>query len=227
MRPYPLQKVTPCRRLRTHARNELSGKRLLIFGRDLAGPRLPPRRAGGFAIRRRIARPNFGARRPPTLIRDAPRVTLRSDAPSTERGRRGRPRTFPATSRSANGFTHLRNALLEDASFDWTAAGPADTNWSNSLVFAAAEGAEPRAVVMFSPDFKWAAERLGRRSRRKHAVATTAECAARPQEVLCRAVAGHCRRSSSTASSGRTTVWTQSAESPIIRDPGKRLALSR
>jgi hypothetical protein len=91
-----------------------------------------------------------------TLIRDAPHVTLRSDTPSKDsQGKNAA--DVPRDVSSAKGFTHLRDALLLDASYDWTAAGPPDTDWSNSLVFAATEGAEPRAVIMFSPDFNWAA----------------------------------------------------------------------
>lgn len=93
------------------------------------------------------------------LLRDAPHVTLRTDA-STD---------VPGDISNAKGLTHLRAALLEDASYDWSAAGPADTNWSNSLVFETSEGAEPRVVVMFSPDFNWTANG----SAAKHAVSTS------------------------------------------------------
>jgi hypothetical protein len=90
------------------------------------------------------------------LIRDAPRVTLRSDAASTDE--EGASETDVARDISqAKGLTHLRNALLEDGSYDWTAKRPADTNWAKSLVFERSEGAEPRVVILFSPDFKWAA----------------------------------------------------------------------
>ena len=37
---------------------------------------------------------------------------------------------MPRDISSAKGLTHLRNALLEDRSYDWTATGPADTDWS-------------------------------------------------------------------------------------------------
>jgi hypothetical protein len=80
------------------------------------------------------------------LIRDAPRVTLRSD------DREDLPRDIS----QAHGLTHLRAALLEDRSYDWAAAGPADTSWSSSLVFEVSAGAEPRVVILFSPDFNWA-----------------------------------------------------------------------
>jgi hypothetical protein len=104
------------------------------------------------------------------LIRDAPHVTLRSDTPSAD-GSSGDVADVPRDISSAKGLTHLRTALQEDASFDWTAAGPPDTNWSNSLVFAASEGAAPRAVVMFSPDFSWAADGSAAEPA-KHAVST-------------------------------------------------------
>ena len=106
-----------------------------------------------------------------TLIRDAPHVTLRSDVPS-KNAEGVEAADVPRDISSAQGFTHLRDALLLDTSYDWTAAGPPDTDWSNSLVFAAAEGAEPRAVVMFSPDFKWAANGSSG-DPAQHAVSTT------------------------------------------------------
>lgn len=81
------------------------------------------------------------------LIRDAPRVTLRSEDANT----------LPRDISTAHGLTHLRTALLEDRSYDWSAAGPPNTNWSNSLVFEETEGAEPRVVILLSPDFNWAA----------------------------------------------------------------------
>ena len=90
------------------------------------------------------------------LIRDAPHVTLRSDAPSIDAAGTDEA-DVPRDISNAKGLTHLRNALLEDASYDWTAAVPADTNWTHSLVFDGADGAEPRAVVMFSPDYSWMA----------------------------------------------------------------------
>jgi len=91
-----------------------------------------------------------------TLIRDAPHVTLRSAVAAAD-GQDADATDVPRDISNARGFTHLRNALLEDASYDWSAAGPADTNWSNSLVFDESEGAEPRTVVLFSRDFHWAA----------------------------------------------------------------------
>jgi hypothetical protein len=90
------------------------------------------------------------------LIRDGAHVTLRSDAPSPDAA--GTEDTdVPRDISAAKGLTHLRNALLEDASYDWSAQAPADADWSSSLVFAATEGSEPRAVVLFSPDYKWLA----------------------------------------------------------------------
>ena len=88
------------------------------------------------------------------LIRDAPRVTLRSDDPAIEGNN---PADLPRDISSAHGLIHLRTALLQDESYDWSAKGPADSNWSSSLVFEETEGAEPRVVILFSPDFHWAA----------------------------------------------------------------------
>ena len=88
------------------------------------------------------------------LIRDAPRVSLRSDELSAGGDHSA---DLPRNLSSTPGLTHLRTALLEDRSYDWTAAGPADSNWSSSLVFEETEGAEPRVVILFSPDFHWAA----------------------------------------------------------------------
>ena len=88
------------------------------------------------------------------LIRDAPLVTLRSDDPTIEGNN---PADLPRDISSAPGLTHLRAELLQDHSYDWSAKGPADSNWSSSLVFEETEGAEPRVVILFSPDFRWAA----------------------------------------------------------------------
>ena len=57
----------------------------------------------------------------------------------------------------ARGLVHLRNALLEDRSYDWSAKPTADPDWNSSLVFDVTAGAEPRLVILFSPDFDWAA----------------------------------------------------------------------
>jgi hypothetical protein len=108
-----------------------------------------------------------------TLIRDAPHVTLRSDASTDE----------PRDVSDARGLTHLRNALLEDNSYDWSAAGPPDTNWDSSLVFEVSEGAEPRAVVLFSPDFKWLSNGSAT-DPMKSVVATTGEFAAGLQKFF-------------------------------------------
>ncbi len=110
------------------------------------------------------------------LIRDAPRVTLRSDSVSTDAEGAAEPDVARDISK-ANGLTHLRNALLEDSSFDWIAKGTADTNWSKSLVFERSEGAEPRIVILFSPDFRWAANGSAS-DPAKSAVATSGEFAA-------------------------------------------------
>jgi hypothetical protein len=116
------------------------------------------------------------------LIRDAPRVTLRSDSASTDA--EGTKESDVARDISkAGGLSHLRNALLEDSSFDWTAKGTADTNWGKSLVFERSEGAEPRIVVLFSPDFKWAANGSAS-DPAKSAVATSGEFAKGLQEFF-------------------------------------------
>lgn len=89
-----------------------------------------------------------------TLIRDAQHVTLRSDAPSAD-GEGGDEADVPRDITDTKGLTHFRNALLEDSSYHWDSAIVSDIDWANSLVFAAAEGAEPRAVVLLSKDFRW------------------------------------------------------------------------
>jgi hypothetical protein len=110
------------------------------------------------------------------LIRDAPQVTLRSDTPSTDEEGTAEADVARDISK-ANGLLHLRNAMIEDSSYDWTSQEKADTNWAKSLVFERSEGAEPRVVVLFSPDFKW----VGNGSAAdpaKAAVATSASFAA-------------------------------------------------
>jgi len=91
-----------------------------------------------------------------TLIRDAPRVTLRSYDPSVV-AEPPSDAPLPLDISQARGLTHLRNALLEDRSFDWNAKPPTDMNFQSSLVFEVTAGAEPRLVVLFSPDFNYAA----------------------------------------------------------------------
>ncbi len=90
------------------------------------------------------------------LIRDAPRVTLRSDRPSADQ-EGGDEADVTRDISNARGLTHFRAALLEDRSYDWSASGPPDNNWSRSLVFEVTAGAEPRVLILFSPDFRWAA----------------------------------------------------------------------
>jgi hypothetical protein len=110
------------------------------------------------------------------LIRDAQHVTLRSDTPSAD-GAGTAEADVPRDISAAKGLTHLRTALLEDASYDWTAKAPAGTDNANSLVFAAADGGEPRAVVLFSPDFRWVSSGTGANPATNF-VATTEEFAA-------------------------------------------------
>jgi hypothetical protein len=91
-----------------------------------------------------------------TLIRDAPRVTLRSYDPSVG----AEPRDdapLPVDISQAKGLIHLRNALLQDRSYDWSNKPSADQKFESSLVFEVTAGAEPRLVILFSPDFNYAA----------------------------------------------------------------------
>jgi hypothetical protein len=121
------------------------------------------------------------------LIRDAKHVTLRSDIPSAD-GAGGDEADVPRDISNAKGLTHLRSALLEDANYDWNAAGPPDTNWSNSPAFAAAEGSEPRAVVLFSPDYKWISSGTAP-DPTKSVVATTGDFAAGLKKFFAEAAA--------------------------------------
>lgn len=105
------------------------------------------------------------------LIRDGAHVTLRSDTPSASAAGTEEA-DVPRDISAAKGLTHLRNALLEDASYDWSAQPPADPDWSSSLVFAAAADSEPRAVVLFSPDYRWVANGAAGNPA-QHVVATT------------------------------------------------------
>ncbi len=145
--------------------NEKSGKRLilgvLVIGLAAAAASWWFR----YSATHRAAQ--FWGPQAATLIRDAPHVTLRSDSTDDD----------ALDISAAPGLTHLRTALLEDGSYDWTATTAPDTDWSNSFVFAAADGAEPRAVVLFSPDFAWAANGSSG-SPAKHTVATTSTVAA-------------------------------------------------
>jgi hypothetical protein len=83
------------------------------------------------------------------LIRDAPWVMLSpvgSDQTALDLS-------------EAHGLTHLRAALVEDHSYDWSAKLPPEVNWVHALVFAESEGAASRVKVLFSADFRWAAYR--------------------------------------------------------------------
>jgi hypothetical protein len=89
------------------------------------------------------------------LIRDAPRVTLRSYDPAVG----AEPKSdapLPLDISQARGLIHLRTALMEDRSYDWSAKPPGDANFQSSLVFEDSPGAEPRLVILLSPDFTWA-----------------------------------------------------------------------
>lgn len=99
-----------------------------------------------------------------TLIRDAPQVDLleldqaddpASDSLLTVNGISWRVVRSQEISQ-ARGLTHLRNALLEDRSFDWPAhVVPAQTAWTHGLRFR--DGSAPPLVILFSSDFGLAA----------------------------------------------------------------------
>jgi hypothetical protein len=117
-----------------------------------------------------------------TLIRSAPHVTLRSDEPSPN-AEGVAEADVPRDVSKAKGLTNLRDALLLDSKYDWTATAEPDTDWSSSLVFAAAEGAEPRAVVLFTSDFGWVANGTSG-DPAKNALKTTSEMAAGLQKFF-------------------------------------------
>ena len=122
-------------------------------------PRGGRRRVGGFGTRPRTARPNSGDRRPRADSRCAARrrLTCRDDAnrrrPRCSRSSRRRTHVAPSTSRTRTGSTHLRNALLEDRSFDWPTAGPptpiGPARWCWTLRFS--DPSRRRRVDLFSP----------------------------------------------------------------------------
>ena len=153
--------------------NEKSGKRLILAVIAIALLSAAASWWFRYAATHRTAQ--FWGPQAGTLIRDAPHVTLRSDTPSAD-GAGGDEADVPRNISTAKGLTHLRNALLEDSSYQWDSAVLSDIGWANSLVFAAAEGAEPRAVVMFSPDFKWVSNGTAA-DPDKAVVATTSEFA--------------------------------------------------
>jgi hypothetical protein len=76
------------------------------------------------------------------LIRDAPVVLL---------GRRGQ----TADISQARGLTHLRNALLEDRSFNWdsTTFGKMDNDWAWALTFHDAASNKTLTIAVFN-DFR-------------------------------------------------------------------------
>ncbi|MGD9632840.1 MAG: hypothetical protein AB7G28_24575 [Pirellulales bacterium] len=154
--------------------NEKSGK-MLIFGVLLLGLAMAAA-AWWFRYSTTHRAVELWGAQGAVLIRDAPRVTLRSGAASQDAEGTSEPDVARDISK-AGGLTHLRNALLEDSSYDWTAKGPADSNWGKSLVFERSEGAEPRLVILFSPDFKWAANGTAA-DPAKSAIATSGEFAA-------------------------------------------------
>jgi hypothetical protein len=153
--------------------NEKSGKRLILA--VIAIALLSGAASWWFRYQATRHSAQFWGPQASTLIRDAKHVTLRSDAPSTD-AEGGAEADVPRDMSNAKGLTHLRANLLEDINYQWDSAAVADTNWANSLVFAAAEGAEPRAVVLFSPDFKWVSNGTAP-DPTKAVVATTSEFA--------------------------------------------------
>jgi hypothetical protein len=90
------------------------------------------------------------------LIRDAPRVILRTYDPAVVAEGESAD-SLPRNISAARGLVHMRNALLEDSSYDWSVTGGVDSNCQSSLTFEVTAGAEPRVVILFSPDFNWAA----------------------------------------------------------------------
>jgi type II secretory pathway pseudopilin PulG len=117
-----------------------------------------------------------------TLIRSASHVTLRSDEPSPN-AEGVDEADVPRDVSQAKGLKNLRDALLLDSKFDWASTAKLDTDWSSSLVFAAAEGAEPRAVVLFTSDYGWVANGTSDNPA-QHAVKTTSEMAAGLQKFF-------------------------------------------
>lgn len=102
----------------------------------------------------------FWGSQPATLIRDAPQVDLLalertngSDAKALFTVADVSWRVAASQDISdAHGLTHLRNALLEDRSFQWPAqAVPAQTEWFHGLRFR--DAAAPPLVILFSSDF--------------------------------------------------------------------------
>jgi hypothetical protein len=83
------------------------------------------------------------------LIRDAPQVQfmdLQSDVPGMQRD-----------VSSAHGLTHLRNALLEDRSFDWPASGKALVTKPSKLLEFRLEPDEmsPPLRLYFASNLEW------------------------------------------------------------------------
>lgn len=89
------------------------------------------------------------------LIRDAPQVLWRQREPNLP----GELATDTADNMDlsdAHGLTHLRAALMEDSSYDWSASAPPDVRWSHSLTFVERGDPPLRLAVYFSTDFEWA-----------------------------------------------------------------------
>jgi hypothetical protein len=103
------------------------------------------------------------------LIRDAPRVVYR-DLQTTPPDRKH-------DVSSARGLTHLRNALLEDRSFEWPASNrPLATKASKMLEFGfESDASSPPLRLYFSPDLCW--------------VTDASADAGRPGAICCRPIA--------------------------------------
>ena len=96
------------------------------------------------------------------LIRDAPTVYLMKVPWPEPAGLIG-PVPVETDISEARGLTHLRNALLEDRSFDWTKRdAPAPENWSNTVwELRFRDGKGVQIGVIFSNDCRFAAVRDG------------------------------------------------------------------
>jgi hypothetical protein len=188
MPPNPAQKVPKTMSMPTNESsptNEKSGKRLILG--VIAACVVAAAISWWFRYQatRRVVQ--FWGAETAVLIRDAKHVTLRSDAPSAD-GAGGAEADVPRDISSAKGMTHLRTNLLEDSSYQWDSAVASDIDWANSLVFAAAEGGEPRAVVIFSKDFRWISNGSAP-DPGQHVVATTGEFAAGLKEFFASEIA--------------------------------------
>lgn len=183
MPPNPAQKVPKIMSMpanETTPSHEKSGKRLILG--VIAACVVAAAISWWFRYQATRKVVQFWGPQTAVLIRDAKHVTLRSDTPSAD-GAGTAEADVPRDISGVKGMTHLRTNLLEDSSYRWDAAVASDIDWANSLVFAAAEGGEPRAVVLFSRDFGWVSNGSAP-DPGKHAVATSGEFAAGLKEFF-------------------------------------------